>query len=802
MKDIRQQINIGFEQFGLLIYRKWRLALFMSILFFIATVFQISELTIDTSTEGFFHKDDPAILMYNEFREQFGRDSVLFVVIEPPELFDKVFLNKLKQFQDTIEERVPHLNEVLSLINVTSIRGEQGELVVEDLMEDWPEDIKAIELLKQRVLSYRLYQNFFISEDGRYTSVVIRSEAYSNEVESDDDGFGEEDEALVGDDLSRIALTEEENAQFVEAVKLVVSEYQSEDFKIYLAGSPSIGYYLQERLMTEAPLFTISAVIVISLLLLLLFRRVSGVFIPMLIVLLSLTSTIGIMAATGYPFTTVTQILPAFIISVGVGASVHLLVIFYQHFMDTDDKEKSIAYAMGHSGLPMLLTSLTTAAGLLSFANAEIAPIGSMGVFSALGVMLALMYTLVLTPVLIAVVPLKQVKMNRQSFVPSWMENLLTRLADFSTNRPWSICLVSLLVVAAGIFGASKLIFSHDPLTWLPKDDKLVLDTKLIDREMKGSMSLEIVIDTGKEDGLYEPEMMNLLEKVNQDIERMEEGKVFVGKSTSIVDTLKEINKALNENRENFYVVPQNRNLIAQEFLLFSNSGADDLENIVDTSFSKARISVKIPWLDANSYVRFVDQLEDYLKDIFKEEAKVTVTGMMMLLSKTMYHMIKTMMTSYLIAGLVISIMMILLIGNIRIGLLSMIPNFFPIILGMGLMGILGFPLDMSSILIGSIAMGIAVDDTVHFMHNFRRYYREMGSAGKAIHSTLQTTGRAMVFTTLIISSGCMVFTMSNLSNLVRFGTIISFVVVMALLADILLAPALMVLVTRKGWKI
>ena len=186
------------------------------------------------------------------------------------------------------------------------------------------------------------------------------------------------------------------------------------------------------------------------------------------------------------------------------------------------------------------------------------------------------------------------------------------------------------------------------------------------------------------------------------------------------------------------------------------------------------------------------------MRDLFAGHATVTLTGMAAIIMRTLASIIRSMSESYLIAGCVISILMILLIGNVRLGLCSMGPNFLPIVLGLGFMKLAGIPLDYSTIMVGGIAIGLAVDDTVHFMHNFRRYHDKCGDAREAVRRTLTTSGRAMLFTTIILAAGFFILLLAELKSTFNFGLITGFTICMALVADFLLAPAMMVLLTKK----
>ena len=240
------------------------------------------------------------------------------------------------------------------------------------------------------------------------------------------------------------------------------------------------------------------------------------------------------------------------------------------------------------------------------------------------------------------------------------------------------------------------------------------------------------------------------------------------------------------------------RALLAQELLLFENSGADHLEDFVDPQLSMARLSLHTTFADGDAYVPFVARLEAGLREILGDGPGITVTGIGVLMGRTFRLLDITMAQSYAIALLVITPLMVLLIGDLRRGLLSMIPNLLPIWLTLGLMGLLGIPLDSSTLLLGCVLIGLAVDDTIHFMHKFQHYMVLHGDARRAVRETLETTGAALFFTTLVITAGFSTMFFGYMNNTREFGMLAGFAATTAFLADLLVAPALMALATRQ----
>ena len=826
---MRKWLNLaerGFERWGRWVTRRpwWTLGVFM--LLFMALLTQLPKLQLDTSTEGFFRQDDPVLIEYERFKERFGSDKAVVLMIRPDDVFSPETLKALTSLHRELEKELPYLDEVVSLVNVTSVRGEAEKLIVEDLLKDSPETSEARQELRARVLSNPIYRDQLISEDGRLTAMVIRptvmvldelelaSQAELLDFATNDQSVTEDltdfdenppsttaDALLSFDEEPQQAtnaheLTLEEESRLMAVLKSITGRYQSENFQIYLGGMIVMETTILASMLENMPRFTITALMLIAVLLALVFRRISGVILPLLTVVIALLSTVGLMAATGTPFTIISQILPSFLLAVSIGYSVHLLTIFYQQLQIGNSRQESIVEALGHSGLAVLITSLTTAGGLVSFAGVGLAPVGDLGRFGAIGVLIAVLFTLAPLPALLTILPIQANQKSEAS--KTQQDSLMVHLGVFSLYNPWKVLLVSGAVLGVSFFSALQLEFDHNPIAWMPEGHDLRVSNEAINTEMKGASVAEVVVRTSEENALKSWEWMNALDQFNREAEATKVGALAVGKSTSMADTLKQIHQALNENRADFYTIPKDPELIAQELLLFENSGGDDLERQVNPLYTTARITVKMPWLNANQYAPVLQELRNKGTQIFGGLGEFHLTGMVVLLAETMVLMIDSMLQSYLVAGLVITLLMILVLGRLRLGLISMIPNFLPIVLGLGVMHWVGLPLDLMSILVGSIALGLAVDDTIHFFHNFQRYFQETGDPEEAVRRTLNTTGRAMLFTSIVLSIGFFSYTISEMNNLFSFGLITGLTILFAFLADLLVAPALMGLLHPK----
>ncbi len=795
-----EYIERAFERWGYAVCRyRWQTISVVAVI----TLFLgswIPFIRTDNSTEGFLHSEDPAIVQYDDFKTRFGRDDRVIVLLRPRNVFSISFLEKLRAIHDQIEAEVPYVEEVTSLINARHTRGEADELVVEELVADhWPENASDIATIRRRALSNPVLINNLISETTDYTAIVIKPFTYSTLNDAADALEGFDEASVAAPDAPEEEpeyLTESEGKELIRALEAVLDAHASPDIEVHYLGGPAMAVSLADNLNRDVTVFMTAAFLLIAALLYLLFRRISGVVLALTIVQSSLLATFGIMVMLDVPMSTSIGIVPAFLLVVGICDSVHILAIVYQRLSLGSGKYDSIAYALGHSGLAVAMTSVTTAVGLISFVAAELAPIAHLGVIAPIGVLLAMVYSLTLLPALLAVTPLKMRYLNDQTARDSMISRSLSRLGEIACDRPYWVLAVTAAMLVVGAIGVSKARFSHDGIRWFPEGDPLRVATEIIDDEFKGAHSLEVLIDTHKENGIHDPETLQRIERAMRYAETLQVDGKPLNRSLSIVDILKENHRALNENRADYYRIPDDRLVIAQEFLLFENSGSDDLEDWTDSQFSTARITVRSPSADAMLYPDFIQKLRGGLTGILGD-IDFELTGGTVLFSQTFKNVIISMRNSYLIALIVITPIMILLIGSLKRGLLAMVPNLIPVFMVIGLMGWLDIPLDASTLMVGSIIIGLAVDDTIHFMHKFNRYYEISKDARYAVQETLLTTGTALFFTSLALSAGFAVFLLSYMLNGYYFGLLASFATVVAFLADILVAPALMVLVTR-----
>ena len=791
MAGVRGKIEEAFGTWSRVVVRYRWVAILLVLAATAGLATRIPLMEVETSTDDYLRDGDPEKIAYNEFRDQFGRDQVIFVVVEPPEIFDLAFLEWLRDLHEALEEEVPYVYDVSSLVNIRSIYAEGDTLVVDDLLQNWPEDRAAVEAIRARALSTESYIDNVISADGSVTALQVRSYAYSEELEGDDlGGFDDTPPDVLRENLSAV-----EHSEYSRGVIETVDRFRRDDYTIHMTGQPLVAFGLTRSMAQDVPKIFGGALLLVGIMIVALFRRLSPLILSSTVVILSLISTLGIVQLLGFPISIPTQILPSFMLAVGVGYVVHLLTIFFRALGRGDDRQEALEHALRHVGLPILMTAATTIAGLVSFVAADLETAYQLGISGAIGVAVVAIYTLVFVPAILSLLPLSA-KRNRGGLEGG--SSFLTACGRLSVRHPKKLTAAAAALAVASIALLPRLDYSANPMDYFPDGHWLKEGTFYTDERMGGMQSLEIVIDSGRPEGLHELSVLEGFDRLDALVADLEAEGEKVSRTWSMLQILKETNQALNRGDPAHYRIPDDERLIAQELLLFEQSGSDDLEKIVDRQFSQARMSVLTGWEDGVEKQRFIDRIRDRVVDAVGDDAEVTITGAVALIARTASASSESMIQSYTLALLLITPMMIILIGSLRAGLVSMVPNLVPILSSLALMVVVGIELDLFTILGACIAIGLAVDDSIHFISGFRRHFEQTGDPERAVELTMESTGRALLFTSVVLAAGFATLGLSSMANLGYLGLTTAYAITLAFVLDVTVTPALLVLTHRK----
>ena len=756
------KVNGYFERFAQAIIRYRILVLLAILAVFAFFVSHIPEMKITTSFESFFVEDDEVIKTYNGFREEFGNDKTVYVLIEPKqgELFTLNNMKIIKQITSDLEKNIPYLDEVISVSNAEFLEGKENTLIVYNLMENFPKTKQELLDIKRKILDRPIYLNSVISEDGERTGILVK--LLLAEIDPD---YEKKVACKVREIFER-------------------DEYQQ--FKFHEVGSVLFDTEFQTNVRTETMKFFRLSVILIMTLLYLFMRRLYAVYVPLAVVITSVGMTFGLLAMTTSMKVTCTVILPL-IVTIGVCDSIYIVSMFRKYFISAMDRQDAIAQAMKKCGLPCLITSLTTIMGFLALSAVPIIPVREAGLFCAFGTAMCFIMSITLGVILLSFGKRKASKKESQRILQGDIyHRAMTKLADINMKYRRLILAGTLVLTLFCFYETSTIVIDNNFLAYMGDEFEVKGDIQYVDNHMCGSSTLEVVFDTGVRDGIKDPEVLREIEGL-QNFAKQEP---LVMTTSSVVDVIKTINKTLHNEDPEFYRIPETKNEVAQYLLLYESSGGDRLDKVVTFDYEKARLILRTKTVGSREALPFYKHIKNFAEKNVKK-SKITITGADALKVRVIDYILQAQITSVLLAFGMITIMMIIVFGSIRTGLIAMIPNIFPAIFILGFMGITGRNLGMMNAMISAVAIGIAVDDTIHFFSHYREARRHAKDLTEAFYTTMQEVGRPMFFTSVALTIGFSVVLLSSMNNVAEFGALMSLAVFVSLLSDFFIGSSL-----------
>lgn len=809
-----------------------------SLILLVFAGFGLPRLKVDMSMESFLNPNDPILITYDYFREYFGADESVYIVYKANDgdVFSYASLAALSDLQKELENKSIYLSEndtsplkriieIKSLINVNYMEVQGDTLTARDFIGNTiPKTEAEREAVRKQALEQKDYLLFYLSTDSKWGAIFIRTnfgaipEDEPSETAETDVSFSEEDfedtstvSKPISDSQSdriRFKRTDMfEYGTFMNALNEILHEkkYQ-EALTFYPVGNPVIMKFFVDVFGTEMPILMTILMGVMFLVLVILFRSLSGVVWSILIVIFSSLFTIGIVCWLGFTMSLMMEMIILMIFIFGVSDAVHILSGYMYFRKNGIDHQTALRKVYGKSGLACFLTSLTTTVGMLALVFVSIPSIRVFGFTSALGIMTAFAVTLFLFPILLdfwhpVSDRLKKSDKNIQRNT-STIQKFLLFIEPFSFRYPKTIVAVFFIIGLISAYGLTKVRVDSNYLEIIKKGHPTRQAHEIVDQFLGGTQSMEILLQFEKIDAMKDPDVLIAMEKLQKDLEVKQD--TYVVKTMSLVNAVKDSYKVLNENREDMYILPKDRNTVAQTLLLFDSANYEDRTQLVSDSYTEGRITIRLYNYGSREYLGFIRDVEhlisqyfDPLKEKYPDE-RVEVTGNLAIMMRLCDYISRSQIQSFALALVVITAILFIVFGSLKYGVVAVIPNLFPIVVTFGVMGIFDFALDADTLIIAPIVIGIAVDDTIHFLTHFRAYLIETGDVRKTILHTIREVGQAIVFTTLIIVLGFLVQTSSSHQGMANFGFLTAIAFISALLADLILLPALCVLVDLK----
>jgi len=743
-----------------------------------------SRAQVDSSFEAYFDAEDPVFLTYENFRADFGSDEIAYVLYQAPDAefgpWNLEIMRKIVDLTETLENEVPFIYEVRSLANAELMVGYEDGIQIRKLYDDFPESQEELLKLREAYLAKPMMVGGILSADAHYAAIVIEMDRTStdplDEIRLDPEG---------GDELENLYPQVTDNAI---AEILTRPEYAGIDFDY--SGDVPLNAIYNVIIAEESALLGAITSLMIALVLLVSFRSLVGVIAPVFIVQMCVMATVAFVVLVGWQLDLSFSSIPTLLTAIGVAHSVHILSAFRQHFPELGDRREALVRTLYLVGTPCLLTSVTTAVGFGAMSFVPIKTIAHMGTYSAFGSLMAFILSVTVLMALLSFgrrTPRQAPSVVSQPALIAKMNVFLTATHSFVIARRRGILAASGLLFVVSVLGLTKMEVDANMLDDLSDSVPLKMSTLRVDEVMGGLTNLILLFDGGKPGSIKEPAVLEEIDRIQAWANQQD----LVKKSYAITDIVKDLNQTFHAGDPSFHKIPETRNLIAQYLILYESAGGAEADNYVSSDYQRGSLELRLRLGLTSEISGLANDLQEEISGSPLIASKMEMTGIGALWLKLLDYIVSSQIQGFLIAFSSIEIMMCMLLSSVKTGLISMIPNLVPVFLTLGAMGWFGIELDYSKAGIAAVAMGIAVDDTIHLVLRFRHEFRECGNYSEALRRSLREVGRALVITSVALVAGFQILLLSMLDSQATQGILLSTTIVTALIADFLLMPAL-----------
>ena len=706
--------------------------------------------TVDASIESLLPSEGEALQVYQDVRDKFVGDDFLVAVWVSDDFFSPGVLQRFKQFTQALNKHAD-VTRVDSLATATYVSAEDDFTNIDEFLAELPQDDAAAAVLKRKALANRLFAGHLVSKDGRGALVAIH----------------------LTPGLSTTKLTER-----VASLQALSSTY-AETVENFITG-PVVA-----RLQTGQTLFSdirvvfplaILATVIVSLLGQ---RSVVGVLLPLAINLVSLLVTLALFIQAGHAFNFVTIIMPPVVFVVGFAYAVHIISDYDRHRGLGLDKQSAIHEALNEVFVPLTLTAFTTAVGFSSLAISNIETIQVFGTFSAIGTILSWLFSVLLVPLGLS---LFSAKRSEGGTVGKLVE-FAPILAKFDLENRKTILFASFVTVLFAVIFANKIHVGTDYLNNFPRDSEIHQHFDMVNELFAGAVPIQIHIDSDIPDVFKNPDELQVLDQLQTWLLSQPE----IGGVVSFVDYMKMLHTTFVPDVTEQNAIPGTFNLSDQ---LLALGAGDDARQFIDARYKSTLIQVRSNAVSTTDLGVLVERIEERL-ELLPAHLRGRVTGSSVILAQTMDEITRGQVLSLSGALLIIFIILSILFGSLKVGVIALIPNLLPIAIFFGLLGLTGITLNLATSLVATVALGIAVDDSIHYFSRFNTESRKLANEVEGVEKAIAGVIRPVTFTTAALCAGFLALLVSDLKNQVEFGLMAAITLFIAWLVDLIVSPAL-----------
>lgn len=743
---------------------RWFIAIGIPIIVF-ALAFNLKNLQMDGSYRIWFAEDSKTLTDYDNFRSTFGNDDALVITFQDK---DGIFNKKALQSVENITKalwKMKYIARVDSITNyqyVHSNPNEPDDIVVEDFIKNI--DKATPEYLANRkeiAINDPLVVDGFISTDGTTTMISARLTP------------------KVNDDSDKSI----EIMKLIE--KILAPEIERTGYKYWLNGGPPLNHAFVTIGMADMifiPIILIASII----LLFLLFRRVSGALIPIGVVTFTFLTVLAIQVLLGYKLNNFTINLPLFIVAIGIADAVHVYSIWILHRQEGDENFIAVENSLRKNFLPIFLTSLTTTIGFATLTISEVIPVLTLGIATASGAILAFIISVIWMPSVLLILK----KEFKSEIIEKIKEKKPLGYGKFIVKHDKQIAIITTVIFSLLAIGLTKVKIDSNTIRYFDESVEIRKSTEFTSDNLTGPMAYEIVVDSKEEGGIKDPTFLKTVELFYKDFQKTYPD---VRHLNSLLDTIKRFNKVVNNSEE----IPDNRNLIAQYLLLYSLSLPQGMEinDKMDIKEQRLRVTARVNIVDTSKDLEMIDYVSEWWK---QTPYSASVQGQTAMFAHMQKDVTNTLVYSLSIAILLVSLVMLLIFKRFKILWVFVLPNILPVILVIGLMGWIGITIDIGVAIAGAIIIGVAVDDTIHFLVKYFDARKRGLSMEETFDEVLRYAGKAILFTTIILSIAFSLFAFSTFTPNQNFGVVTAFALIIAFVVDLVLLPALLSIADKK----
>ncbi|HNZ71689.1 MAG TPA: MMPL family transporter [Prolixibacteraceae bacterium] len=742
------------------ILKRRNILLIIILLLTVGFSLKLGKVEMHEDEETFISPSDSVMIKYREFQKKFETDEGVVVAFESPNLFSKSEIQYLSSLHKKLEQ-LPGVTEVTSLINADKVTGVADGIEINSIIDTTMLDDKLLMDAKLSIANDPMFEGVYLSSDHKVASIIVT-------IPGVFDGGT--------DSLNK--------AFYTELVALVNNEKDINNRDLHIGGDlvtdAAIGV-LMDRDM--AVLFPIS-LLFCALVLFISFRKLVTTLVPLIPVLLAIVWVLGLKGWTGIPMTPISITLFPLIMVIGLANSIHIISHYRKIRPQSPNSIEAMKETLSRVIKPSFMAAFTTAIGFGSLVVSNVIGISQMGFFAAFGIMAAYFLSFIIIPsVLVSSNIFSNEKLvEKNSKAMDWT---LHKINWLNQNHTWKIVLAFILVFVVMAMYIPRIKVEGSMASFAKEKTKLRNDIRFLDERLSGINSYELII-SGEENAFKNPEILRKIDKIEMElVQNPDVLKVF-----GVSNLVKIINKALNSDKQEFFRVPETGQEVAQYLFLYEISGGDELSSFVNEDYSTARITIRTKQMSNEKQKVFIENLHQITSSQLGT-LKTEVSGFGMLMSHINDNLIETQIESIIMAlGIILALMFVMF--GWKGGFLSILPNIFPIVFFLGLMGIIGIDLNMATSIIASVTIGIVVDDTIHIFFRQREEMKELDSPLQAITTSLLKIGAAMCVTSLLLVIGFGILSISASKFIADFGLLSASAIAAALLADLFISPILL----------